>query len=108
MDDYIRSDPIKRFTQATIDVDRMALRPVSSRQRSGKRRGLLRRPSADQQVNAVIVSKAVRDIAAEIAITADDENARYHAGLVTISQKMRIRPPNAGQPSKNHRWKRRS
>src|SRR3546814_10172050 len=67
--------------------------------RGGKRFRLCRRTSTDQNANGLVPCQAARDIAAEIAIAANDEHARYHVGLVTMSQKMMIRPPKAGQPS---------
>src|SRR5690606_27833918 len=94
--------------EVAIDIDRMTLGRIGHFERCRKRICLVRRSSTDQQADALVIGKAARDIAAEIAIAADDQDARYHVGLVTISQKMTTSPPNAGQPSANHLRNRRS
>ena len=102
MNDDIRAYAHQRFAQVAMDINSMAFRPMDCGQRCSKGCCLLGRTPANQQTDAFVAGKAARDIAAEISIAADDEDARYHVGFVTISQKMATNPPNAGQPRMNH------
>jgi hypothetical protein len=74
---------------------------MDSIQRSGEGPRSLHRSPTNQQPDIGVALKTAGNIAAEIAVAANDEDARYHVNLVTISQKTTIRLPKAGQPRAN-------
>src|SRR3546814_3782596 len=76
VDDNVGRDPGKRLSQITIDIDGIALCRIARVKRGGKRFRLCRRTSTDQNANGLVPCQAARDIAAEIAIAANDEHAR--------------------------------
>ena len=60
----------------------MSLCRIGATELGGERLRL--RPSADEQPDLRVRRKRPGDIAAEIAVTADDEDARYHEGFATM------------------------
>src|SRR5712671_712772 len=107
VNDDIGSDPRERLRQVAVDVDRMGFGRLDGPDRIDESLRPGNAASADQQPDFSIAGEAARDIAAEITIAADDEDARYHVGLATMSQNTTTNPPNAGQPSMNHQRNRR-
>ena len=68
-----------------------------------RRRGLCpgTRAAGDEQLDVRIARQAPRDMRAEIAGAAEEEDAPHPAGLATIRAKIAIIAAKAGQPSAN-------
>jgi hypothetical protein len=108
VDDDVRGDAFQRFADVAVDIERMALCGMGGAERGGEGARLRFRPAANEQEDIGVTREAARDLPAEIAVAADNQDARHHVGLFTISQKMTMRPPKAGQPRPNQTRNKRS
>src|SRR5258708_18179687 len=86
VNDDIWRDSRERLGQVTVDVDRMGFGRVDGPDRSDESLRLRSGAAANLQPDLGIACEAARDIAAEITVAADDQYARYHARLATMSQ----------------------
>jgi hypothetical protein len=84
VDDDIGRGPVERRSEVPVDVDSMTLGRIGATKPGGEHPRLCLCPSADQELDLRIRRKRPGDIAAEIAVAADDEDARYHEGFATM------------------------
>ncbi len=84
VDDDIRQDSAERRGQVSVDIDRVSLDQIGSAEPGSECLRFCLRPSANQQTDLRIRRKRPGDIAAEISVAADDEDARYHEGFATM------------------------
>ncbi len=59
----------------------------------------------DDQLNPRVRRQRPANVAAEVAVTAQDDYPQHHPGFATMSQKTITSPTKAGQPSANHQRK---
>lgn len=102
MDNYIRCNSGKRLPQIACNIDEVRLGNMDRGKRFDERSGFGYRTPADEELDIGITGKATGNIASKVSIAANDQDACYHVGLETISQKTMTSPPNAGHPSANH------
>ena len=90
-----------------IDIERRGLGWIGCRKLSGKGLRLGQASSGNHQRDRGIARQRPRDIAAKIAVAAQNQHPRGHVGFATISQNTPTSPAKAGQPSANQvrKWR---